>query len=183
MRFANEALAYEKFRIVQSALLFDCRVGRGPAGTALAIEGGAAAVAFHVHLEDDGVMDDAVDGGQRHSLIWKDFAPVAEWLIGSDQHGAPLVAASNELEQYTGFRLIVADVDDVVEDQEVIFVELSERAFERELAARDLQALDEIAGAHEQHAPSVLDQRETNGSRQVAFADEMSLNGMVRPRQ
>jgi hypothetical protein len=31
----------------------------------------------------------------------------------------------------------------------VILVELGERAFEREFAACDLQALDEIAGAHE----------------------------------
>jgi hypothetical protein len=34
----------------------------------------------------------AVDGGERHGLVWKDLAPVAEWLIGGDQHGAPLVA-------------------------------------------------------------------------------------------
>jgi hypothetical protein len=38
--------------------------------------------------------------------------------------------------------LILADVDDVVEDQEMIFVELGERTFEREVAAGDLQALD-----------------------------------------
>jgi hypothetical protein len=39
----------------------------------------------------------------------------------------------------------------------VIFVQLGERAFEGELATRNLQALDELAGAHEQYAPSVLD--------------------------
>jgi hypothetical protein len=37
-------------------------------------------------------------------------------------------------------------------------------------AARDLQALDEIARAHEQHAPSILDERESDGCRQMAFA-------------
>jgi hypothetical protein len=36
--------------------------------------------------------------------------------------------------------------------------------------ARDLQALDEIAGAHEQHAPSVLDEPEPDGCRKMALA-------------
>jgi hypothetical protein len=33
----------------------------------------------------------------------------------------------------------------------------------------DLQALNEIAGAFEQHAPSVLDKREPDGCRQMAL--------------
>jgi hypothetical protein len=61
-------------------------------------------------------MDEAVDGGQSHGLVWKTLAPIAEWLIGRDQHGAPLVAASDQLEQHAGFGLILADVDDVIED-------------------------------------------------------------------
>ena len=52
----------------------------------------------------------------------------------------------------------------------MILVELGERTFEGELAARDLQALDEIAGAHEQDAPSVLDEREPDGCREMALA-------------
>ena len=52
----------------------------------------------------------------------------------------------------------------------MILVELGERTFESELAARDLQALNEIAGAFEQHAPSVLDEREPDGYREMALA-------------
>src|SRR5881227_1503879 len=98
-------------------------------------------------------------------------------------HQRPLVAASDQLEQHTGFGLILADVDDVIEDQQMIHIELGERAFEGELAARDLQALDEIAGAHEQHAPSVLDQRESDGCREMAFASarRTSSPGTERP--
>ena len=40
----------------------------------------------HSSLEDGRVMDDAVDGCQRHGLVWKHLAPFAEWLIGGDQH-------------------------------------------------------------------------------------------------
>jgi hypothetical protein len=69
-----------------SVNLLDCRVGWWPAWTAFAVEGGTATIAFDVHLEDSRVMDETVDGGERHSLIRKNFAPLAEWLIGSDQH-------------------------------------------------------------------------------------------------
>jgi hypothetical protein len=44
----------------------------------------------------------------------------------------------------------------------VILVELGDRAFEAEFAASDLQALNEFAGAHEQHAPSVLNKSEAD---------------------
>ena len=70
----------------QSALFLDCRVRRRPPWTTLAVECGAAAIALDIHLEDGRVMDEAVDGCQRHGLIWKHLAPVAERLIGGDQH-------------------------------------------------------------------------------------------------
>ena len=35
----------------------------------LAGGGGAAAIALDVHLEDDGVVDEAIDGGARHGGI------------------------------------------------------------------------------------------------------------------
>jgi hypothetical protein len=43
-------------------------------------------------------------------------------------------------------------------------------AIEGELAARHLQPLHEIAGAGEQHAATVLDEREADGAGQVALA-------------
>src|SRR5204863_3777497 len=163
-----------------------CRVRWWPPRPTLAVECGAASIALDIHLEDGGVMDEAVDGGERHGLVWEDLAPVAERLIGGDQHGAPLVAATDQLEQHTGFGLILADVDDVIEDQQMILIELGERAFEGELAARDLQAPDEIAGAHEQHAPSVLDECEPDGCRKVALAsagraEQQEIGALVEP--
>ena len=52
----------------------------------------------------------------------------------------------------------------------MILVELGERTFEGEFAARDLQTLDEIAGAGEQDAPSVLDECEPDGRSEMALA-------------
>ena len=96
--------------------MLDCRARWRSSWVTLAIECCAASIALDIHLENSGVMDEAVDGGERHGLVWKDLAPVAEWLIGGDQHGAPLVAASDQLEQHTGFGLILTDVDDVIKD-------------------------------------------------------------------
>jgi hypothetical protein len=44
-------------------------MGWWSSGAVLAVEGGAAAVAFDVHLQDGGVMDDAVDGRECHGLV------------------------------------------------------------------------------------------------------------------
>ena len=65
----------------------DCRVGRRAAAASLAFECGAAAVALDVHLEDGGMMNQAVDDRDRHCLVWEDLAPFAERLIGSDEEG------------------------------------------------------------------------------------------------
>ena len=61
--------------------------------------------------------------------------------------------------------------------QNVSLACLGEGAFKGEFTTCDLQTLHEIAGAHEQHAPSVLDEREPDGGGQVAFA------GAGRPEQ
>jgi hypothetical protein len=52
----------------------------------------------------------------------------------------------------------------------MILVELGERVFEGEFTACDLQALDQLACAHEQYAPSVLDERKPDGCREMALA-------------
>jgi hypothetical protein len=40
-----------------------------PIGLAFAADGGAPPVAFDVHLEDGGVVDEAIDGGDGHRRI------------------------------------------------------------------------------------------------------------------
>ena len=93
-------------------------------GSVLSFEGAAASVALDVHLEDDGVVDEAVDCGDHHGVVREDPVPVGKWLIGGDQHGAALVACADQLEQHGGFGMILVDVGQVIEDQQVVFVEL-----------------------------------------------------------
>ena len=76
----------------------DCRAGRRSARSAFAVERGAAAIALDVHLEDRGVMNEAIDDGQRHRLVWKDLAPLSGRLVGGDQQGSPLVPGTDQFE-------------------------------------------------------------------------------------
>jgi hypothetical protein len=48
----------------------------------------------------------------------------------------------------SAWSLVLADVGDVIEDQQVILVELAQHAFEHELTSRHLKSLHEIAGAN-----------------------------------
>jgi hypothetical protein len=57
-------------------------------------------------------MDKAIDGGERHSLVWEDLAPFAEWLIGRDHHGPPVVTRGDQLEQDARLGLILGEIGD-----------------------------------------------------------------------
>jgi hypothetical protein len=62
----------------QSGAFLDCHVSWWSTQTALAVDGGAAPIALDVHLEDGGVMHEAVDGGECHGLVGEHLAPLAD---------------------------------------------------------------------------------------------------------
>ena len=109
------------------------------------------------------MVNEPVDGGQRHGGVWKDRVPFPERLVGRDQHGATFVSRADEFEEHAGLGLILGDVGDVIEDQQVELVEFRDRAFEDEIAARLLELLDQIGGAAEEDAVTFLDKCEPDG--------------------
>ena len=90
---------------------------RRPAGSALAFERGAAAVAFDIHLEDRGVVDEAVDDGDRHRKVPEDLASFAKRLVGGDHQQSPLVTGNDQFEQHAGFGLVLDEVSEIVESR------------------------------------------------------------------
>ena len=64
-----------------------------------ASDSSSAPVAFDIHFEDCGVVDEAINGRERHCGIRKDARPLAEGVIGGHHETAPLVAGGDELEQ------------------------------------------------------------------------------------
>ena len=95
------------------------------------------------------MVHDAIDGGERHGLIGEDFSPFAEGLICGDEQGSALVSRADQFEQNARLRLVLGDIGEIVEDQQMIFVEFGDCGFEGEIAARDLKFLDEIGGSGE----------------------------------
>src|SRR3984893_5292498 len=73
----------------RSADGFRCGARGWAPGAAFSLEGGATSVAFDLHLEDRRMVDEAIDGGERHGGVGKDLAPFAEGLIGRDEDRAP----------------------------------------------------------------------------------------------
>ena len=110
-------------------------------------------------------MDEPINGCQCHGLIGEDFSPFAEGLVGGDQDGTPFVAGADQLEEHAGFGLVFCDVGKVVEDQEVIFVQLCQGAFQLELSSGDLKFLHEVSCTGKQDTPAIFDQGKTESGR------------------
>ena len=132
--------------------------------------GRAAAAAVDVHLQDRGVVDEPVDGGDGDGGVGEDAVPGAEGLVGGDGEAARLVAPRDELEEDGGLGLVLLGVGEVVEDDEVEAVELRQRAFEGEVSSGGLEALHEVCGAGVEDAVAGLDQGVAYGAEQMGLA-------------
>ena len=110
-------------------------------------------------------MNQTVNGGKCHRLIWEDLAPFAEWLIGCDHQRPVFISRADELEENAGFDLVLTDVCEIVQNHQMILVELGNRRFESQLAASDLKLLNQFSGPREQHTPAVLNESKTDGCR------------------
>lgn len=108
---------------------FGCRVRGRSSRTTLSFERSAPTIAFDVHLDDGGVVNEAIDGGESHGVV---RAPFAEWLIGGDQHRAPLVMCADEIDQQTGLGLILGDVG---EDKQIEAIKTINAGSVRDVAA------------------------------------------------
>ena len=130
---------------------------------------GSAPIAFGIHLEDDGVVNEAIDRGDGHCGVWEDLVPGTEWLIGGDHDRSSLVAGADELEQHRCFGLVLLEIGEIIKDDEVIFIELLDGAGEFEFLPCGLELLDQIGGAGEQDAISGIDEGVPERCGQVAF--------------
>ena len=103
--------------------------------------------------------------------VREDRIPRTEGLVCGDQHGSPFVSGADQLEQHAGLGLILCNVGDVVEDEQVKFVEFGDSAFQRKVASGLLKLLDQIGCAGEEHAIAVLDECPPYGGAEMALAD------------
>ena len=111
-----------------------------------------------------------VDGGQGHRGVGEDAVPIAEGLICCDGDGASLVSRADQFKQDAGFGVVLGNVGEVIENDQMVFVEARDGGHESKFAASDLQFLDQICGLGEEHAPSILDEAKADGGSQMGFS-------------
>src|SRR3546814_20509224 len=121
------------------------RVFGVPSILCLSLEGGCATIALDIHLADGGVMNETVDGRERHGGIEEDPVPFPEWLVGRDEHGSALIACADQLEEHGDFSLLLGDIGEVVQDEQVVFVETGAGRIKGQFAARELRFLYQVA--------------------------------------
>ena len=85
----------------------------------------AIAVDGH-HIQNDTVVDHAVDGCQGGHRIFENAFPFAEHEIGRDQHRFALVALSEKRKEHLHFVAIMLHVANIIEDDTGIFVQLGQ---------------------------------------------------------
>ena len=73
-----------------------------------------SSIAFDIHLEDGGVVDQPVDSRQGHSRIREDRVPRTKGLVGCDQHGSPFISGADQFEQHAGLGLILCDLAAII---------------------------------------------------------------------
>jgi hypothetical protein len=69
------------------------------------------------------MVHEPVDGSQGHGRVWEDAVPIAEGLICRDGDGAAFVSGADQLKEDAGFGLVLGDVGEVIENDQVVFVE------------------------------------------------------------
>src|ERR1700688_4348301 len=91
-------------------------------------------------------------------------------MIRRNNEAAPFVTCGDQLEQDGSLSLILSHVAEVFEDEQVVFVEFLDRAFQRQSLTSLLQALHEICGPREQDPVAVLDESMTEGGAEMRLA-------------
>ena len=107
---------------------------------------GSASVALDVHLKDARMVYQPVNRGDGHGLVWEDPVPCTEGLVGSDREATIFVSSCDQLEEDGAFGTIFLGICDVVQNDEIEFVEFCECGFQDEILSRGLKSLHEVGG-------------------------------------
>lgn len=81
-------------------------------------------------------MHEAVDGGHRHDLV-----PRRERGVCGDRDALAQVTLGDQLEQHRGLGLVAPRVAQIVQDDQIEAIELSQLGWQPQIAASRLQTL------------------------------------------
>ncbi len=76
------------------------------------------AIAGSLDLDDDGVMEKAVEQRGGDNGVAEDLTPFSEAAVGGEDHGSFLVTSIDQLEEEIAAALDDRQITDLVDDQE-----------------------------------------------------------------
>ena len=115
-------------------------------------------------------MNQPVDGCDGYSLVGEDFAPCTEWLVGSDRKASVFIAPCDKFEENRAFGVVFLGICDVVQNEEIEFVEFGQCRFQHEISPGGLKFLHKIGCPSVQHPLSSLDQSMSYGAKNMRLA-------------
>src|SRR6266446_2309576 len=77
--------------------------------------GSTIALDLH-HIQNDGVMDDAIYCRHRRHRVFEDLVPLAEHEIRGNHHGSGFIALGQEREEHFHLITVMLDIADVIEN-------------------------------------------------------------------
>ena len=122
-------------------------------------------------LDDDGMVQQAVQQGGGHDVVTEEGAPVFKTPIGGKDGGALLVAGIDQLEEQVGAAGFDRQVADLIDDEQCDPVDVAQARLEGAGAFGLGERGNEFGQGREIDALMGLDGGDPQGDGQVAFAD------------
>ena len=128
-------------------------------------------IGMPLDLDDDGMVQQAVQQGGGHDVVAEEGAPVPEAAIGGKDGGALLVAGIDQLEEQVGAAGFDRQVADLIDDEQCDPVDETQAGFEGAGAFGLGQGSNQLCQGSEVNTFAGLDGVHPQGDGQVALAD------------
>lgn len=115
-------------------------------------------------------MSEAVQQSGRHAFSLEDLAPIAERQVAGDQQTATFVAISEYLKQKLGSGSTERQVAELIDNQQIEFVDPLEHAIQRELLLSFFELIHKRRRREEFGPQSVSTRSQPQRNRQMCFS-------------
>src|SRR2546423_317815 len=136
----------------------------------------AKAVALAIHLKNMAVVGQTVQQRRSHPLTLEDLIPLAERHVGRHQNTGALIAVAEDPKQKLDTASAQRDVTELVADQQVGPLQLTQESVQRVLLLRLLQLADQLGRREEPHTQTGSTGSLSQGHSNMCFSSAVTSN-------
>src|SRR5271157_4588388 len=136
----------------------------------------AKAVALTIHLKNVAVVGYTVQERCGHSLTLEDLIPLTERQVARDQYAGALITVAEDPKQEFDAATAQRDVAELVADQQVGPLQLTQEPVQRVLFLRLLQLADQLRRCEEPHPQTCPTRSLPQGHSDVRFSSSVTPN-------